>query len=123
MSINRIDFGVIANTSEISNIKSTEEARPLTNQQNFQTIFNHEIDEKQHSINTKDDAPKGNLNSDAKEKGKNEYQGDGGKNRKKNSFSESNLSAQQLKRMAGTMLDKNGKPIDLEISTGIDLKI
>ena len=33
------------------------------------------------------------------------------------------LSVEQMEKMAGNMLDRNGKPVDLRISSGFDLKI
>ena len=128
MSINRIDFGVIATSSEISNIKAAEDSRPLMNQQTFQTQFNEEVADQQHSVNAKDDVGQGELHSDAHDKGSNEYYGDGGKNRRhsdgdKNNPLERQLSVEQMEKMAETMHDKNGKPIDFRISSGFDLKI
>lgn len=124
MSINRVDFGVIANTSEVSTIKSAEETRPLSDQQSFQTIFKEEIDTRQRSINTKDNANGSKLNSDAKEKGGNEYAGDGGKNRKnKNNEIMHHLSPSEMQKIGNGILSKDGKPKNLGISSGFDFKI
>ncbi|SFB66956.1 hypothetical protein [Butyrivibrio sp. YAB3001] len=130
MSINRIDFGVMAASSEVGNIKAAEEARPLMDQRNFQTQFNQEVDNKRSQITSKDDVGQGELHSDAKEKGSNEYFGDGGRNRKgskgndsKNTLLEKQLSVEKMEKLAGHVLDKNGKPVDFSISSGFDLKI
>ncbi len=128
MSINRIDFGVIAATNEVSNIKAAEESRPLMDQQNFQTQFNEEKINQQHSVNAKDDIGQGEMNSDAEDKGSNEYMGDGGRNRKHKEDEKKNaldrqLSVQQMEKMAESMHDRNGKPINFGISSGFDLKI
>ena len=44
MSINRIDFGVIAASNEVSHVKAAEDSRPLMDRQNFQTQFNEEVE-------------------------------------------------------------------------------
>ncbi|MBO6242511.1 MAG: hypothetical protein J6O61_17050 [Butyrivibrio sp.] len=131
MSINRIDFGVIAASNEVSHVKAAEDSRPLMDRQNFQTQFNEEVDNQKNSVNQKDDVGQGELNSDAQEKGSNEYMGDGGSNRKnardekkeKKPILERQLSVEKMEKMAGNMLDRNGKPVDLRLSSGFDLKI
>ncbi len=131
MSINRIDFGVIAASNEVSHVKAAEDSRPLMDRQNFQTQFNEEVDNQKNSVNQKDDVGQGEMNADAQEKGSNEYMGDGGQHRKgsreekdeKNPILERQLSLEKMEKMAGNMMDRNGKPVDLRISSGFDLKI
>ena len=128
MSINRIDFGVIAASNEVSHVKAAEDARPFMDRQNFQTQFNEEVDNQKNSVNQKDDVGQGEMNSDAQDKGSNEYMGDGGRNRKgskeeKNPILERQLSVEKMEKMAGNMMDRNGKPVDLRLSSGFDLKI
>ena len=131
MSINRIDFGVIAASNEVSHVKAAEDSRPLMDRQNFQTQFNEEVDNQKNSVNQKDDVGQGELNSDAQGKGSNEYMGDGGSGRnnardeknEKNPILERQLSVEKMEKMAGNMIDRNGKPVDLRLSSGFDLKI
>ncbi|WP_022773927.1 hypothetical protein [Butyrivibrio sp. AE2015] len=128
MSINRIDFGVIAASNEVSHVKAAEDSRPLMDRQNFQTQFNEEVDNQKNSVNQKDDVGQGEMHSDAQDKGSNEYMGDGGRNRKgskeeKNPILERQLSVEKMEKMAGNMMDRNGKPVDLRLSSGFDLKI
>lgn len=129
MSINRIDFGVIAASNEVSHVKAAEDARPMMNREIFQNQFNEEVDNQKNSVNQKDDVGQGELQSDAQDKGSNEYMGDGGRNRKqkekddKNPLLERQLSTEKMEKMASNMLDRNGKPVDLQISSGFDLKI
>ena len=129
MSINRIDLGVIAASNEVSNVKAAEDARPMMDREIFQTQFNEEVDNQKNSVNQKDDVGQGELQSDAQGKGSNEYMGDGGRNRKqkekddKNPLLERQLSTDKMEKMASNMLDRHGKPIDLQISSGFDLKI
>lgn len=131
MSINRIDFGVMAVSGEVGNIKAAEEARPLMDQRNFQAQFNEEVDNQRNQITQKDNVGQGELHSDAQDKGSNEYMGDGGKNRRgshnsdedKSAILERQLSAEKMEKIAGHVLDRNGKPVNLGISSGFDLKI
>ncbi len=129
MSINRVDFGVMAASTDVSNIRAAEEARPTADQQNFQTQFKEEVENNQHSVNAKNDIDQGKLNSDAQDKGSNEYMGDGGRHRRRNQEDEKSkalerqLSVEKMEKMAEGMVDRNGKPIDLRLSKGFDLKI
>ncbi len=130
MSINRIDFGVMAASGEVGSLKAAEEARPLMDQRNFQAQFNQEVDNQRSQVTQKDDVGQGELHSDAQEKGSNEYMGDGGQNRHgrkddgdKNAILERQLSTEQMEKLAGHVLDRNGKPVDFGISSGFDLKI
>jgi len=131
MSINRIDFGVIAASNEVSAVKSSEDARPMMDRQNFQTQFNEQVDNQKNSVIQKDDVNGAKVSADAGEKGNNQYMGDGGKNRKKkqdeknenNPILERQLSVEKMEKISENMRDRNGKPIDLGISHGFDLKI
>ena len=131
MSINRIDFGVIAASNEVSAVKASEDARPMMDRQNFQTQFNEEVDNQRNSVIQKDDVSGAKVSADAGEKGGNEDMGDGGKNRKKNQdeknennpILERQLSVEKMEKISEHMLDRNGKPVDLGISHGFDLKI
>ncbi len=128
MSIDRIDFGVMATSTDVTSMRAAEEARPYADQQNFQAQFRDEVENNQHSVNAKNDIDQGKLNANAEDKGSNEYMGDGGKNRRgsrgdKNSPDERVLTTEQMEKMAEGMHDRNGKPIDFRISSGFDLKI
>ncbi len=131
MSINRIDFGVMAATSEVGTIKAAEDARPLMDQRNFQAQFNQEVDNQRSQVTQKDNVGSGELHSDAQDKGNNEYMGDGGRNRRgshngegeKSAILEKQLSAEKMEKIASHVLDRNGRPVDFSISSGFDLKI
>lgn len=127
MSIGRVDFGVMAASTDVTTIRAAEEARPYADQQIFQTQFKEEVENREHSVNSKNDIDQGKLNSDAQDKGSNEYMGDGGKNRRnrgdKNEALERSVSVEKMEKMAEHILDRNGKPVDLRISKGFDLKI
>ena len=68
------------------------------------------------------------MNSNAEDKGSNEYMGDGGRNRRRNQKDEDELverqlTQEQMEKLADNMRDRNGRPVDLHISSGFDLKI
>ena len=129
MSIGRVDLGVIATSTDVTAMRAAEEARPVADQHNFQTQFNEEVENNQHSVNAKNDIDQGQLNSNAEDKGSNEYMGDGGRHRRESKGDKSRetlerqVSIDKMEKMAETMHDRNGKPIDFRISSGFDLKI
>ncbi len=129
MSIGRVDLGVIATSTDVTAMRAAEEARPVADQHNFQTQFNEEVENNQHSVNAKNDIDQGQLNSNAEDKGSNEYMGDGGRHRRQSKDDKSRetlerqVSTDKMEKMAETMHDRNGKPIDFRISSGFDLKI
>ena len=128
MSIERVDFGVIATSTDVTSMRAAEQSRPVADQQNFQAQFNNEVENQQHSVNAKNDISQGEMNANAEDKGSNEYMGDGGKNRRRNQnqddeLVERQLSQEQMEKIADHMRDRNGKPVDLHISSGFDLKI
>ena len=129
MSIGRVDLGVIATSTDVTAMRAAEEARPVADQHNFQTQFNEEVENNQHSVNAKNDIDQGQLNSNAEDKGSNEYMGDGGRHRRQSKGDKSRetlerqVSIDKMEKMAETMHDRNGKPIDFRISSGFDLKI
>ena len=119
----------MAASSEVGTIKAAEESRPLMDQRNFQAQFNQEVDNQRSQVTQKEDVGQGELHSDAQEKGGNEYMGDGGQHRRKrddddkNAILERQLSNEKMEKIAGHVLDRNGKPVNFGISSGFDLKI
>ncbi|WP_026509941.1 MULTISPECIES: hypothetical protein [unclassified Butyrivibrio] len=119
MSINRIDFqGSVVRTNDISQIKANEDNKAFTDQNAFQTEFNKEVDQKSTSVTKKENADqKQQEKHDAREKGKNEYFGNGGKGR--NHYK----SPEELEKLTETLIGADGKPLDMHISSGFDFKI
>ena len=75
---------------------------------------------KRSRIEKKGDSKRNNEHSPA------ESASVGGKNRRgKNGDNppERQLTVEQMEKMAGNILDRNGKPVDFRISSGFDLKI
>ncbi|WP_024864837.1 hypothetical protein [Butyrivibrio sp. FCS014] len=125
MSITRIDFGVMATSTDVTSIKAGRgRPEPLADQHNFQTQFNNEVENQQHQVNTKNDISQDGMNADAEDKGSNEYMGDGGQNRRRNQGDddevvERQLTTEQMEKIADNMRDRNGKPVDLHLSSGL----
>ncbi|WP_026660358.1 hypothetical protein [Butyrivibrio sp. AC2005] len=119
MSISRIDFqGSVVRTNDFSQIKQNEDNKVLTDQNAFQTEFDKEVDQKANSVTKKENADQNEHEKhDAKEKGKNEYQGNGGKG--KNQYK----SPEELEKLTETLIGADGKPLDMHISSGFDFKI
>jgi hypothetical protein len=119
MSINRIDFqGSVVRTNDFSQLKQNEDNKVFTDQNVFQTEFDKEVDQKANSVNRKDNADQSEHEKhDAKEKGKNEYHGNGGKGKKQYK------SPEELEHLTETLIGADGKPLDMHISSGFDFKI
>ena len=75
--------GVISRTQDYSVIKQNEYNKGIVNQQAFQNTFEKELDIRHTQVVQKDDIRKEEKKFDAKEKGDNEYYGNGGRQRKK----------------------------------------
>ena len=84
MSIRPVDFnGMIQRTQDVSTLKQNEDNRPVVEQQ---TIFSQEMKKAEqdlHQVVHAREKENAGYRYDAKEKGKNEYAGNGGKHRKK----------------------------------------
>ena len=107
MAISPLLFnGSIARMQDVSSIKYNEDAKGLVDQTNFQNTFNREIDSKMNQVHQSDNVENRQQKHDAKEKGKNEYAGDGGKNRLKNS---------QSKPQDGRVIPKTTGGFDVKI--------
>lgn len=78
-----VTHGTIARTQDFTTIKHNEDQKGLIDQSNFQQQFRKEVNDRPHQVNRQDNADFYNRNFDAKDKGDNQYYGDGGKNRKR----------------------------------------
>ena len=84
MAISPLVFnGSVSRMQDVSVIKHNEDAKGMVDRTNFQNTFNREIDSKLNQVHQSDDLDNRQQKHDAKEKGKNQYMGDGGKNRPK----------------------------------------
>ncbi|MCR4755695.1 MAG: hypothetical protein K5868_09235 [Lachnospiraceae bacterium] len=69
--------------NDFHNIRHNEEAKAGVDQVNFQNQFNQEMENKRIDVNQSEDANNRQKRFDSRDKGSNEYSGDGGRNRKK----------------------------------------
>ena len=84
MAISPLLFnGSVSRMQDVSMIKHNEDAKGMVDQTNFQNTFNREIDSKINQVHQSDNTENRQQKHDAKEKRKNQYMGDGGKNRRK----------------------------------------
>lgn len=118
MSISRIDFqGTIARTNDFSQLKTNEDNRVVADQNAFQTEFNKEVDQKANSVNQKENADQNQQEKfDAKEEGKNQYSGNGGRKKREN-------TKQDIEKLSETLIGADGRPLNMHISSGFDFKI
>lgn len=84
MSISPILFnGSVSRMQDVSTLKHNEDTKGMVDQGNFQNAFHKEIDHRLNQVNQSEETENRQKKFDAKEKGDNSYEGDGGKNRKK----------------------------------------
>lgn len=76
-------YGTIGRTQDYSIIKQQEDTKVSTEQANIQLQVEKKADEKLNQVRSGDNAELNEKKFDAKEKGSNQYAGDGGKGRKK----------------------------------------
>lgn len=76
-------FGTIGRTQDYSIIKHQEDTKVSAEQTNIQQQVEKKADERLNQVRSADDTQLNEKKFDAKEKGSNEYTGDGGRGRKK----------------------------------------
>ena len=76
-------LGAIGRTQDYSILKQQEDTKGSTDQANIQLQVEKKADEKLNQVRSGDNAQLNEKKFDAKEKGSNEYAGDGGRGRKK----------------------------------------
>lgn len=85
MSVRPVDMLMLQQMNEISNIKQSENARPMQEQATIVNQGQKEVETKAEQVNQKDDVDNQSQKYDAKEKSSNEYQGgENGAKHKKN---------------------------------------
>lgn len=83
MAISPILFnGSVSRMQDVTPIKQNEDMKGMVDQANFQDTFHKQIDHKLSQVHQSDNAENRQRKFDAKEKGDNEYRGDGGKKRR-----------------------------------------
>jgi len=124
MSISRVDFqGTIMRTDDYTAQKVNEDNKNVTDQLGFQREMTKEVENKTKTVTKSTETEKDETERkfDAKDKGSNEYAGDGGKRRDARN-EKGALESEQMKKLAAGIIDKHGKQVDLNISSGFDFK-
>lgn len=84
MAIGQIELqGQISRAQDFTTIKHNEDTRSSVEQANVSTQFAKVVEEHVKKVNQGEQPEYQNRKFDAKDKGSNEYNGDGGQNRKK----------------------------------------
>ncbi len=74
--------GQITRAQDFTTVKHNEDTKGLVDQSNFGQQMTKQVEKQVQRVNQGDRTENRQKKFDAKEKGSNEYQGDGGKNRK-----------------------------------------
>lgn len=88
MAFGSIEIVSMTRTQEFTTIKQNQDNKPVLDQANLGQQMERQTNEQTQKVSDSDEARWYNKNPDAKEKGKNEYAGDGGRKRKKEDKSE-----------------------------------
>ena len=83
MAFGSIEFTTISRANDYSAIKHNEDNKGFVDQTNIIQQTDKNIEQRIREVHSSDDTQWHQKNPDAKEKGNNEYRGDGGRNRKK----------------------------------------
>ena len=83
MAFGSIEFTTISRAQDYSTIKQNEDNKGLVDQTNFSQQMQKSVEQRAREVHSSDNTQWQEQKPDAREKGKNEYYGDGGKNRKK----------------------------------------
>ncbi len=74
--------GMVGRTQDYTAMKQNENMKPMLDQAVFQNTIEKNIEKKLTQVRESEETDTNQRRQDAKEKGKNEYQGDGGRNRR-----------------------------------------
>lgn len=84
MAITPVEWNsVMSNTQDYTSVRHQEEMKGMVDQTNFQSALDKEVKDRVKQVHGKDDAQMNQKKYDAKEKGSNQYSGDGGAKRRK----------------------------------------
>ncbi len=84
MTISRVELqGQTLRAQDFTNIKHNEDTKVMVDQSNITQQTEQTAQNRLHQVNRSDETDNREKGFDAKEKGKNEYAGDGGKNRRR----------------------------------------
>lgn len=82
MALGGIEIVTITRSQDYTTIKQNEDNKGMTDQTNIAQQMHKQTDQRTKEVRSGENAEWYQKKPDAKEKGRNEYSGDGGKNRK-----------------------------------------
>ena len=82
MAFGAIEFTTISRSQDFSIVKHNEDNKGFVDQANFSQQVEKNAEQRVREVHSSDDTEWRQQNPDAKEKGNNEYQGDGGRHRR-----------------------------------------
>lgn len=88
MAFGSIEIVTMTRTQDYTTIKQNQDNKPMLDQANFGQQMEKQTNELTHKVGNSDETRWHEQKPDAREKGKNEYTGDGGRKRKKEEQSE-----------------------------------
>lgn len=88
MAVGPIEMSTIARTQDYTTIKHNEDNKTFVDQSNIGQQLTKNVEQLTKQVQSSDDSDWQNKKFDAKEKGKNEYSGDGGKKHERNNRKE-----------------------------------
>jgi hypothetical protein len=100
MAFGSIEFTTISRAQEYSAIKQNEDYKGMAEQAGISQGIQKQVQQRTKAVHQSDDTQWHRRNPDAKEKGHNEYQGDGGRRRGDRSGDSGN-EQNYLKRQGG----------------------
>lgn len=83
MAIGSIQITTVTRTQDFTAIKHQEDNKAFVDQSNISVKIEKDLKQRAKEVRDSDNSDWQNKNPDAREKGNNEYRGDGGKNRKR----------------------------------------
>ncbi len=95
MAFGAIEFTTISRAQDYSTIKQNEDNKGMVDQSNIVDHVQKTVEQRTHEVHSSDDAQWRQQNPDAKEKGSNEYTGDGGRRRRSQKQTERMVVKQQ----------------------------
>lgn len=85
MAINPVTLnGTLSRVQDMTMLKHNEDTKGAVNQNHFQVQFQKEVESSVNRVHHSDDTDMAKNRKDAKDKGDNEYAGDGGRRRRQN---------------------------------------
>ncbi len=94
MAFGSIELTTISRAQDYTIVKHNEDNKGFVDQTNFSQQMQKTTQQRLQEVHSSDDAQWHQQNPDAKEKGSNEYQGDGGRNRKREAGSKMVIKGQ-----------------------------